>query len=451
MLMHIKLLAFLVFTTTLGRTQTLSKTIQDIAILGTKQVGDKVLVAGQIDKNTVKLTAIDSSANVAWEKEIIIPSLSGYNFNQLQVIENDGKVCIVQQTPKVVFFTTLDIANGEILEAGEAKRKTPNAENKTWMLQGDIPRMYSSQNGNLLEHSYEAKSLITYKIASVPEKYPIDKYASHFAQNNEVYATSRVLEPNHGLMHLYLQKYNTRTKDTIQREIDLELAHTSFTYNSSVDKNVFGVVPTATGFYLLGKLDIAFKNKYPTQKVGDNCIGFWIAKFNNDLTLDYFSEIPFQYLDHIVDADVVQIPSIIDIKEDANGGLFVTVNELQGVIYHKKYFVYLNNKGEINMAKGGLDAYHFMEYDRTGLRNSGRKSKLRLMNDDWSPYATNSFLYLSQKEEYSQEANMLIAINENEKRNTLASKAYNFYTLGEATIFFEYFEKGKGTLNIYKE
>lgn len=447
----VKLFVLLVLMAALSNAQTLSKTISSISIIGTKQIANKVLLVSKVDKNTVKLTAIDTSANVAWEQNISIPSLSGYNFNKWQIIDNKENACIVQQTPKTIYYTTLNIASGEIIETGEAKRKVASAENNTWILDRNTPKMYSTQDGNLLEHFFENKKLNTNRVSVVHPKYPTDKYATHFTRDNEVFATSRVLEPNHGLMHLYLQKYNSETKDTMQREIELELAHTSFTYNSSVDKNVYGVVSSTTGFYLIGKLDIAFKNEYPTQKVGDNCIGFWIAKFNTDLSLDYFSEIPFQYLDHIVDADVVQIPSVIDVKEDANGGLFINVNEQQGVLYHKKYFVYLNAKGEINMAKGGQDAYHFMEYDRTGLRNAGRKSKLRLMNDDWSPYATNTFLYLTPKTEYSDEANMLMVINENEKKAVLAAKAYNFYVLSGSALFFEYFEKGKGILNIYTQ
>lgn len=439
----------LIFAGQLCIGQTLKTTLQPLAIIGTKQIGDQVLLVTKNEKESIKITAIDAKANVSWEKIISVPALKGYSFNQCKIINTNNKVCVIQQTPQRVYWTTFNMANGEITESGETKRKNSTAEDNVWILTEDTPKMYTTQDGSLLSHHYSENNATTTRVADLPNKYPSNKYKVHFSKGQSTFATSRVLEPNHGLMHLYLQKYDAAHRDTIQKSIDLELAHTSFTYNSSVDKSVFGVVPSATGFYLVGKLDMAFKNKYPTQKVGDNCIGFWIAKFNDDLTLSYFSEIPFQYLDHIVDADVVQIPSVIDIKEDANGGLFININEQQGVIYHKKYFVYLDKSGDIKMAKGGLDAYHFMEYDRTGLRNAGRKSKIRVMNDDWSPYATNMFLYLTQKEEYSEKANTLISINEREKKATLAEKAYTFYTLPSGTLYFEYFEKGKGTLNIY--
>ena len=451
MMKYIKLLAILLYMSTLSSAQTLTETIEQIAIIGTKQCGDKLLIISKVDKNNVKISAIRPSGTIAWEQNIAVPTLSGYNFNQWQILANENKTCIVQQTPKVVYFSTLDLSVGLLLESGEIKRKNASSRNNVWILEDNIPQMFSTQDGSLLSHSYDNGKTKTTSISSVASRYPGDKFNVHFGKENKLLLTSRVLEPNHGLMHLYLQQYNTESGDTIQNEIDMELAHTSFTYNSSVDKNVYGVVPSATGFYLIGKLDMAFKKAYPTQKIGDNCIGFWVAKFNDDLTLSYFSEIPFQYLDHIVDADVVQIPSIIDIKEDVSGGLFIDVHELKGVIYHKKYFVYLNKAGEIKMAKGGLDGYHFMEYDRTGLRNAGRKSKLRLMNDDWSYYATNAFLYLNKKEEYSTNANTLIAINENEKKATLAEKAYNFYVVGGKNIYLEYFERGKGTLKIYTD
>ena len=432
--------------------QTLKQTIPHFGLLGAKQLGTHAVLLSTSERNEVNLTSISNDGSTLWQNTLAIATLSGYHFNKVQLVGNDSLIFLIQQQPRVTVITRLDAITGSILQSKNLKLKT--GENaKVWGLEGSTVSMLTSQEGVLLKHTLQDDgSLEVVKVLDMPAKYAANKYKVHFAKQNTAYMTTRVLAPNHGLIHLYLAKYNLETGDTLENEIDLELANTSFTYNSSVDKRVFGMVPSEDGFYLVGKLDQAFENKYPTAKVGDNFIGFWIAKFNDKLELVYFSEIPFQYLDHIVPSDIIQKPTVIDINEDANGGVFINLNELQGIIYGKKYFVYLNNLGELGVAKGGADEYHFMEYDRMGLRDVGRKSRLRFISDDWTQYGTDPFLYFTVQEElFSAQANNVINLASNSDTYLPTEKNFTYFVLGGKTVYFEYQSKKKGNLNVYTD
>jgi hypothetical protein len=418
--------------------------------LGAKQLGTHVVLLSKSERNEVKLTSINDDGSTLWENTLAISKLRGYHFNKVQLLGNDSLIFLIQQQPKVTIITKLDGISGAILQSQNLKLKA--AENATaWGLEGTTISMLTSQDGALLKHTLQDDgSLEIVKVLDMPKKYVANKYKVQFAKQSTAYTTTRVLEPNHGLMHLYLSKYDLETGDTLEREIDLGLAYTSFTYNSSVDHRIFGMVPSKDGFYLVGKLDLAFVKQYPTAKVGDNFIGFWVAKFNGQLELEYFSEMPFQYFDHIVSSDVIQKPTVIEINEDANGGLFINLNELQGIIYGKKYFVYLNDRGELGVAKGGNDQYHFMEYNRMGLRDVGRKNRLRFINDDWTQYGTDPFLYFTVQEElFSAQANNVIILASNSDTYSSAEKNFTYFILGSKTVYFEYLSKKKGTLNVY--
>ena len=253
-------------------------------------------------------------------------------------------------------------------------------------------------------------------------------------------------------MRLSLNSYDLSTEKNNSKEHDIELLFTSFTYNSQFDLNVFGVVKGNTGFFLIGKLDYHFDKPYPTTKMGDNHIGFWIAKFDFDLNLVYKSELPYQYFIGLVPADMIQKPAVIDIKEDANKGLFINVNEQHGVIYGNKYLIYLDSTGMYKSVMAGQDDYNVLEYDKMGLRNAGRKNHSRLMNGNWSPYVTNTFLYTSYRpEEHSEQAEKLLRLISHNKRLNPQDWSYNFLVFKEKCLYFEYSNRKGGTLNIYTD
>ena len=441
---------FVLLTPLFSFSQTLTYSVENFSLLGVKKIENQLVLLSKGDGTSVKITSISSDGEHLWDSDFEVERLGGYSFNKMHIHGNSEVLYVVQQYENHTAIKKYASQSGELIQDYDLSIKTGD-ENSIWgMSNNDICKMTVKGETLYKSQLLEDETLEDTQAAKAPENYDNENYRVHFVKDGNAFSSTRVLEPNHGSMHLYLNKYNMGTGDTVQKEIEMELAFTSFTYSNSLDKSVYGVVSSPTGFHLVGKLDIAFKNKYPSGKVGDNFIGLWVAKFTDDFELEYFSEMPFQYLDHIVPADVINKPAVIDLKEDDNKGVFINVNALQGVMYGQKYFIYLDHTGNISMAKGGNDAYHFMEYDRMGLRDAGRKNRVRLMNDDWSSYATNVFLFLSPKPEvYSVSANNTMDLNLQDEKFTPDMKAFNFVNFRSNTLYLNYFFKKKGTLHVY--
>ena len=425
------------------------QTIEGIQIIGMKKVKDGAIVLStKPSKKLLQCTKISISGELSWQTDVSIPNLNGYNFNKMVVKEGENHIFVINQLEKEALISKLALSNGEVVYQNKTFRLDGKGETNQWIAPKDEIKMVNTVGGILLAHSFNDEAV--QNIGSLPSNYSEDHYQVNFTKKNAVYTTSYKLERNHGEMHVYLSRYDAELDSTIENTQDLTLDHTSYTYNSSFDKRVFGVKEDETGFYMMGKLDIQFKKDYPTVKNGDNFIGFWVAKFDYNLQLEYFIEMPFQYFQGIVPADVIQKPAVIDFKEDYNTGLLININELKGVLYGNKYLIYLDSLGIYRYAIGGHDDYNFMEYDNLGLRNAGRKLRIRMMNDDWAAYATNSFLNLGhRKNDYSEPLENVITLAQSSKTNN-QNKAYNFLFFENQVLYFEYLSKKKGTLTIYK-
>ena len=424
------------------------QTIEGIQLLGLKKIEDgAILLSTKPTKKLLQCTKLTVDGELAWQTDISIPNLNGYNFNKLVVVEGQNNVFIINQLDDKALISKMTIHDGQLVYENKSFKLDGKKESNQWIAPDDKITWVNTSGGILLAHRYDEA---VQDISSLPSQYSEDNYQVNFTKKNAVYTTSYQLERNHGEMHVYLSKYDASLDTTFENTQDLTLDHTSYTYNSTFDKRVFGVKQDATGFYFMGKLDIQFKKDYPTVKNGDNFIGFWVAKFNFDLELEYFIEMPFQYFQGIVPADVIQKPAVIDFKEDYNTGLLININELKGVIYGSKYIVYLDSLGIYRYAIGGHDDYNIMEYDRLGLRNAGRKLRIRMMNDDWGAYATNSILYLNhRKNDYSKPLEEVITLAKSSRANN-QNKSYNYLIFNDKVLYLEYLSKKKGTLNIYK-
>ncbi|NNJ56077.1 MAG: hypothetical protein HKP14_08090 [Bacteroidia bacterium] len=414
-----------------------------------KKVDDgAVILSTKSTKNLLECTKISIAGDIVWKANVNVPNLNGYNFNKLVVIEGNDFLFVVNQLSKESLISKISKSNGDIVYENQSFKTETKSETNHWLASNDEIKLVKTSGGTLIQQQFNSES--TSEIGNLPSIYSEDHYQVNFTKNNAAYASSYTLERNHGEMHIYLSKYDAELDSTIENTQDLTLDHTSYTYNSSYDKRVFGVKQDETGFYFMGKLDIQFKKDYPTVKNGDNFIGFWVAKFNYDLQLEYFIEMPFQYFQGIVPADVIKKPAVIDFKEDYNTGLLININELKGVIYGSKYIVYLDSLGIYRYAIGGHDDYNFMEYDNLGLRNAGRKLRIRMMNDDWAAYATNPILYLGhRKNDYSKALEESISLA-NSSKATNQNKAYNYLFFDDQIMYLEYLSKKKGTLNIFK-
>ena len=429
--------------------QNLVNTLSTFSMIGAKQINENVLLISKGDARYITLTSIDKTGLTTWTQDIEVANLSGYNFNKLQILGNQENLYLIQEHTEETIIIKLNSKSGEIINTRDVK--ISEGAKLQWTIHDDEPYQISVDKHDLQASQIDTTNGVNKNILfTVPEKYKKNGLKVQFANQSKILSTASVLEQNHGTMHLYISEYDMSTNTNKEREIDLDLEHTSFTYNSSYDKQVYGSINSSEGFYLTGKLDIVFKKAYPTTKMGDNFIGFWLAKFNKNLELEYFIEIPFQILTYLVPADVIRKPTIIQLKEDDNGAVFICLNEVKGVIYGKKYFAYINDNGQLIMAKGGGDAYHFTEYASSGVRESAHKTKVRLMNDDWSQYVTTIFPYISPQDNlYSKAANTTFRLISKNDKYLEAEKVYNYFTFGEESLYIEYLERKKGTLNIY--
>ena len=426
-----------------------TSSLQCVQLLGLKKLNAGVLaVSTNTSKKELEFTKVGLNGNIVWNSAIRVPDLSGYNFNKMTIKEGENFLYIICQLPKETQISKIQEESGVVVFANKSINPEESGLISRWYVANDKLCKVSAENEDVVSYSIESQDKVF--LGKMPEKYSASHHQINFTSQTDVYTSSYKLERNHGEMHLYLAKYDTEADTISEKEYDLTLDNTSYTYNSSFDNRVFTISNGETGFYLSGKLDYQFKKSYPTVKKGDNFIGFWVAKFNHNLELEYFVELPFQYFKGIIPADVIQKPAILDFKEDVNKGLLININELQGVIYGNKYIIYLDSMGIYRYATGGLDAYNILEYDKMGLRNAGRKLRLRMMNDDWPAYATNPFLYLGQRTlDYSVPFNNTIELV-NKNSISRENKAYNFLQFKEETLYFEYTNKKKGTLKVYK-
>ncbi|MGB1037589.1 MAG: hypothetical protein ACPGYY_03005, partial [Bacteroidia bacterium] len=407
-------------------------TIQKFGIIGTKKLENKLLVLSKGDFEDIDITAFSSKGSKLWQNSMMTDEPAGNHVNKIEILGNSISIYILQNLPKHTVVTVFSTENGDEIKEYITK---PKPQSGRWTLVQDELHLLTIDNNQLLRTNCEEEEELTEEAILFPSKYQTDKYRVHAIQGRDAVISSNVLEPNHGGIHLYLSKFDCKTGDTIQNEIDLTLEHSSFTYNSSIDKNVYGITSSPTGFHLTGKLDVPFKRKYPSQKVGDSFIGIWIAKFDWNLRLIYFREIPFGALNRLVSNDVINKPTLIQVKEDANQGLFVTLNELQGALYGKKYFVYLDNKGNPKTMLSTADQFHFYAFDKSGLRNSAKKIKVRMVNDDWSYYSNQHYTYFYETTDlFSLETNKVLSMNAKDENCSIESKAYTYFTFNDQTF-----------------
>jgi hypothetical protein len=448
------LLALFFFATSYAQLDP-SLTLYNCNVLGVHQLDQSLLILSSGSaKQKLNCTLVDKKGELRWENEVPIPKLSGYNFNKLQVYSGSKSVYLIHQLKKEILLNRLNAQDGTLeLEQERIPLDSEDGELKKWMVRNDSLFLISGDNEGLWIKPYLDEDWGEDKLLyPLPEKYRDGFFSPQFTQGSTIFCSGYKLERNHGKMHLFLLKYNTQTHRFHAEEQELKLDYTSFTYHSTFDKRVLGVLPQQKGFYLFGKLDLGFSKAYPTTKMGDNFIGFWVARYNYDLTLDYFTEIPFQYFEGLIPNNVIQKPAVIDLKEDLDHGLHVNINELQGAIYGNKYFVYIDSSGMHQSIEGGKDEFNVLSYDTKGLRSAGRAHKVRLMNDDWPVYASNGFLYITHKPElHSFATENMLNLAQNPKSGLRKEKNYTFLPFTDRVVYLAYQEKKRGTLLVYSQ
>lgn len=427
-------------------------TANNVAIIGVKQLSDGLLFLLDNDSDVgVSLRKYNIKLEQEWETNIDLQKPRGYTFNKLQIEENEKYIYVLNHFDTSVFLYAVNAQNGSLICNNQALNISYPAE---WDLIPFMPYrqellLFKEAKGTMLGKRVDNCSLSDSK----PISY-IDSTQSNanyqFLDFHEDRAYFYCYKPsrNHGKLHLLLKYRNLNNGDSAQIEYELKLDHTSFTYNSVADKSLLSFKQIGEHFYAIGKLDHQFETEYPNTKVSDHVVGIWVAKFNKDLQLLYLSELPFQYFNSYVTNDMVGA-AVIDISDNLLGGIYVNINELKEVLYGKKYVFSLDSLGKWNAFVGGQDIYNFFEYDGQGLRRTGKKKHVRLMNDDWGYYQSNFLHHLTYnpKTQSSIISNILY-LSSQEFRDE-GSKIYNYFKFEESIILVEYIDKKKGLINFY--
>ena len=429
--------------------------LEGIQLIGIKSLSDDgmLLLSSKPKNQGIELSKISDNLELEWQSDLNIEKLKFYHFNKMQIEHSKHKIYLLNHADSLVHLTIVDRATGSIyLENSILNVKIATEDDFIHCTANDsFISIYSKSNNLFLCYKYYKDSLVSVSTAAFIEPpLSIDNYSIINTDNSDIYTYTYTPSKNHSKLNLELQKTNLHSGDTLNRSHELKLEFTSFTYNSTIDNNLMYFYTTDEGFYAVGKLDIAFKNDYPTTKLTEGCIGFWIAKFNKELELIYLTEIPFQFFQGLVVNDMLAKAAVIDIKEDLNTGLFVSITEMRGIIYGKKYVINLDSQGMYTTFIGGQDAYHFFEYDRMGLRKNGKAYHLRLMNDDWSYYATSYLHMLDYNPQFHSAIIGNILHLKDLEHKPEDGKIYNFLKNEKSVILMEYIDRKGGLLNFYR-
>ena len=424
------------------------------SLIGLHQMEDDVLlVLEHANKDSVWLQMVSSSRQHDWCTALHVDRLKGYHFNRVQMLHNPTEIFWVSQLDASVTYTKVDRKDGSVLSVENEINMDLNEDSPlVWCgLDSNDLCFYKREDSVVLQQSHQDWTYSSWvSMVTIPNAFTQNHFQYITTQDQQWISATYNLASDHSKMQLMLMKRDLSTGDYEEKMHEMTLDQTSYTYNSSVDNKVLYFKAGANGFYAMGKLDHAYKGNYPQRKVGEGFIGFWMAKFNTDLELVYFSQFPFQIFRGLVTNDGITKPAVIDIKEDPAGGLFININERKEVLYGKKYVIYLDSTGTYRSVVGGQDAYNFFEYEGNGLRKAGRAANLRLMNDDWG-YISSSYLHMMQYATNRHPA-VLKEINElSEALNLPPSRmAYNYWYSDQYLYVGEFLDKKKGTLRIYR-
>jgi hypothetical protein len=428
---------------------------QKFKLIGMKQLDDQgiLFIKKGEQSSEVILQFIDRDLKTKWTTPFAMGKLRGYSFHKVQVKSFDQKLYWVNQQDQHASLSIFNLQNGQLLKDSIILVKG---------LEVESPMVHCEATADgllVISHDYNQLTIKRYGmngwineeiIGPLLEATQLHSFESHFVQNEALFASSYEVNKNHRKLNIKLYKVTLNTQDTQYFERELKLDHMSYTYNSTIDPNLFSVIQLSDGFMLMGKLDHAFAGPYPKTKLTEAFVGVWMAKFNFNLEQEFFSEIPFQYFHGMVTNDVVSKAAVLSIHEDLNQSLILNIHEVRELFYGKKYAIPLDKKGKHHGIVGGRDAYHFFEYDTKGLHGTAKSSHLRLMNDDWTYYSSSSLHMLPYIDQLHSSAILAIKTRSEDHYMDLSDQIYTTIKLNGKPLMLEYLDRRGGQLSIYR-
>lgn len=450
----IKLLLILVCATTLSNAQTSTPQAvheqTNVELIGLKHIAEHgTIILSKGSKRSIRIQRLDTSLQELWNTNITLEKAKGYSFHKAEIYFSNDRVYLCDHFGYEVKAYVFDMITGKFISSKLLASDIATELDR-------LPIAVIDNKLSLLHFNKKQAVLITLdhelevETKDLQTELPYTAEDHLFFDSRKEVIHSYEVEKDHSELTLKLISLDLFSRDTTVKEHILSLDHTAFTYNSIVDNRLMSFYPMGDELYAVGKLDHRFKGSYPQARNSEAFLGFWIAKFNKQLDLVYFSEIPFQYFEGLVTNDMVVKAAVLDLKEDLNGSVFVSINEMKGVLYGKKYVVNLDRTGQYTTFIGGQDAYHFFEYNDKGLRRTANKLKLRLMNDDLGFYS-NSYLHLLKySPNHHSEAIQSILQISSKQYVPYSDKIYSFHGRKNDYLIMEYLDKKSGSLNIYR-
>lgn len=432
-------------------------TFEAIKLSGIVQLNNDgiVMLSSSKKKKEVQLTLIDTGGHFLWSSEIKYKKNQGKSPGKVWLL-SDGKVLYwLNLANKKLHLALFNLYDGELIQEeheitdwkGQESTLVPYIYNRRVIL------LKPSPNGIQLLKIHplnpDSSSTITLATESIEGGKTILEPAGFYG--NSVVAYSYLTNQNHSEIDLRLFQFNFNGELINEKLHSFKSEKNAFAPMSLQDDRLFYIFPGLKGWYILGKLDNGTPSTYAANSAVEGCMGFWMARVDNFLNKDYFTEQPFLYCLNVIPHGVLRKAVFFDFKEDQKQNIFVQMAEIPDAISHKSYLFEFNGDGGFEYLIAGLSEFNFFDYNKRGVRSVNKKQRLRLINDDWRFYATNFLDDIKLKEDRHSEVIAFIVKKSYFTKMSKEEKAYNFLIISDKrALVFEYLDTKKKTLNIYK-
>lgn len=404
-------------------------------------------------QDTYRFIKLDKNLDSVWDKTLNGVSCRSRDRIDMTIKYNNS-IIYWAYTNKNIFYTVLDQATGKVIKKEkkiDKKLKSDAPLANTFVdMEGRFCRVHRSDEQVGIQRLTGSSVIDRWVTLGSDSTLAPSSWQTACIQGNYVYGYDYSMSKSFNKMKLNLHMYRTSGEYVNSKTHTLKLEQFAFTRNSSLSPSLVYVHPSDDGFYLFGKLDYHYESGHIVNKVGDGFIGFWWAKVNQSMELEYFREFSLMEFEGLIPNGLIAKPSVIDFKEDSQNGVFVNINVMPGVLYQQMFVIYLDSNGNYQSLTAGLDTYHFFEYFSGGYRITKDRCKVRLVEDDWRFYA-NKHLHLIKVEpdKHPPVLAHLQEIDYSIKKESSENEIYTFTCGEDRNYIFRFSKRNGGTLQGY--
>jgi hypothetical protein len=422
--------------------------LKDVKLIGLIQMnahGQLLVCEGEKD-NEVLLKKINKDLEVDWQQTIQYQKHKKKEKLPVhsRVLFNDSLILWLHKA-RSTRMTVLSQESGDVLQRNKNITRLRDGGqthlNNFKLIRNTL--YYAREDQNTIKLSIADSS--KYKIEDViylgeRGKAHIPHHLVHAAQD-DIITYAYQMNSTHSKMDISFTKWDEKGKAIKTKEHTLRLPFHSFTFNHHSTKALLYIHKTHDGYYAFGKLDYRLKGQYLEKPYFNGFVGFWVARFDEDFNLLYLEDYPFSQYPNLILKGIIKKDCFMDIKEDVNGCLFMSFYVPGEFTETASYVFYLDPYGSLLGLSSGRSEGNFFGYDKYGVRNKSKKTKIRLYDDFWRYYNT---FYLPdvdyKKQVHSRAVGMskyLAATSKKHKTNT----AYTFMTMPHYDLVYAYTKK----------